>query len=85
MPTQEQVPQIIHAVQQRLSEAARRGVHLAVRQEDSRLEDDWLYVTIMPTQEGERASDYAALMSEIEKELREQGTDHVLLVPAMAD
>ena len=32
-----------------------------------------------------RASDYARLMSQIERELREQGDDKVLLVPALED
>ena len=86
MPTQEQVPEIIQYVQERLEEASQhRGVHLSVEKEDSKLEDDWLYVCVTPTQPGERASDHVDLMSEIELELRKRGTENVLLVPTMAD
>ena len=86
MLTPEQVPEIIAAVQQRLREAAARGgVHLSVSEKDSTFEDDWLYVCVTPDAKGESASDYANLMSDIEKELRKEGTEHVLLVPAIAE
>ena len=83
MPTQQEVPKIVAQVQERLAEAAQRGVHLQVSGE--RLEDDWLYIVITPERPGVRASDHARLMSQIERGLREGGTNQVLLVPAVED
>ena len=83
MPTQAQVPGIVKEVQQRLADAARGGVDLKVTGE--KLEDDWLYVVVAPAKPGVRASDHARLMSEIERDLRQQGNDHVLLVPVLED
>jgi hypothetical protein len=83
MPTQAQVPGIIKEVRQRLADAARGGVDLKVAGE--KLEDDWLYVVVAPARPGVRASDHARLMSDIERELRQQGNDHVLLVPTLED
>ncbi len=86
MPTPEQVPEILAIVQKQLQEAAiHGGVHLSVSEQDSKLEDDWLYVCVTPNEKGERASDYADLMSNIEKDLREKGAEHVLLVPAITE
>ena len=82
MPTMQQVPEIVKKVRERLDDAAKReGVHLKVA--DERLDDEWLYIVVVPTQPGIRASEHARLMSQIERELREQGDDNVLLVPAI--
>ena len=83
MPTQAQVPGIVAEVRQRLADAARQGVDLEVTGE--KLEDDWLYVVVAPAKPRVRASDHARLMSQIERELREEGNDQVLLVPAVED
>ena len=83
MPTQEQVPGIVAEVRQRLADEAQQGVRLKVTGE--RLEDDWLYVVVTPIEAGVRASDHARLMSQIERALRQEGNDHVLLVPALED
>lgn len=83
MPTQEQVPGIVAEVRRRLADVAGQGVHLHVTGE--RLDDDWLYVVVEPNRPGVRASDHARLMSAIERSLRQAGTDHVLLVPALED
>lgn len=83
MPTQAEVPGIVAEVRQRLADAARQGVDLEVT--GDRLEDDWLYVVVAPARPGVRASDHAQLMSQIERELRQQGKDQVLLVPALDD
>ena len=80
MPTQEQVSQIVQEVGERLKQ---EGAGLRVAGE--KLEDDWLYVVITPARKGVRASDHARLMSQIERQLREEGKDHVLLVPALED
>jgi hypothetical protein len=81
MPTEAQVPGIVAEVRQRLAEVASQGVHLQVT--GDRLEDNWLYVAVAPSQPGVRASDHARLMSQIERELRQKGKDRVLLVPAL--
>lgn len=83
MPTQQQVPQIVTEVAQRLAAAAHRGIHLHVSGE--RLDDDWLYVVVTPSKPGVRASDHAALMSQIERDLRQHGIGNVLLVPTLED
>ena len=83
MPTEAQVPGIVEAVRSKLVDAAKRDVRLQVA--SHRLDDDWLYVVVTPTQPGERASDHARLMSEIEKDLRGEGIDHLLLVPTLGE
>jgi hypothetical protein len=51
-----------------------------------RLDDGWLMVAVEPTQPTTiRASEYANLMSAIERELRQTGFDEVLLVPALVE
>jgi hypothetical protein len=81
MPTTQQLSEIVEKVRHRLADAENEGVHLKVAGE--KLDDDWLYVVVVPTKPGVRASDHARLMSQIERELREQGHDRVLLVPAL--
>ena len=83
MLTMQQVPEIVKKVERRLADAEREGVYLRVA--DERLEDDWLYIVVVPTRPGVRASDHARLMTQIERELRQQGDNNVLLVPALDD
>lgn len=83
MPATQDVDQIIKKVEARLREEEANGVHLKV--ESQKLDDDWLYIVVVPTKPGMRASEYARFMSKVERELREQGTDQVLLVPALED
>ena len=83
MPTAAEVPGIVDEVRRRLQAADGQGVPLQVSGE--KLEDDWLYVVVTPTRPGVRASDHARLMSQIERELRQAGTDQVLLVPTLED
>ena len=51
----------------------------------SKSDDDWLYIVVVPSEPGVRALDYAELMSKIERDLRSEGIDNVLLVPALDD
>ena len=81
MPTLQQIDPIVKKIEQQLAQAEARGVYLKVS--DSKLDDDWLYVVVVPKQAGVRASDHARLMSEIERTLRAGGDDRVLLVPAL--
>jgi hypothetical protein len=83
MPTQEQVPEIVKEVRRRLEDMAQQGVYLEVTGE--KLEDDWLYVVVAPARPGMRASDHARVMSQIERELRRDGKDQVLLVPSLEE
>jgi hypothetical protein len=66
-----------------LADAEAEGVHLKVS--DYKLDDDWLYIVVEPAKAGIRASDHANLMSRIERELRKDDIDQVLLVPALKD
>jgi len=83
MPTQAEAPGIVAEVRQRLVEAANQGVHLEVVRD--KLEDDWLYIVVAPSQPGVRALDHANTMAKIERELRQTGKSHVLLVPTLED
>jgi hypothetical protein len=49
----------------------------------SRFDDGWLYLVVEPVQNGERASQHAHLMTEIERTLQKEGFEQVLLVPAV--
>jgi len=83
MPTHAEVPEILVEVRKRLEDVAAKGAHLQVTGE--KLEDDWLYVVVAPSQPGTRALDHAVYMSQIERQLRQQGKEHVLLVPVLED
>ncbi len=83
MPTTTQVTDIVQKVRDRLDDGEKEGIHLKVVSE--KLDDDWLYIVVVPSKTGVRASEYANFMSKIERELRAAGDDHVLLVPALQD
>ncbi len=83
MPTTQQITDIVGKVRQRLAEGEREGVHLKVVGE--KFDDDWLSIVVVPSKAGVRASEYANFMSKIERELRAEGDDNVLLVPALED
>ena len=83
MPVATDTNIIKEKVRDYLVKARRDGVYL--RLVDERFEDNWLYLIIAPEQGGGRASEHARLMARIERDLRAQGYDQVLLVPARAD
>jgi hypothetical protein len=83
MPITHQITDIVEKVRKRLVEGEREGIYLKVVSE--KLDDDWLYIVVVPSKAGVRASDYANFMSKIERELRAEGDDQVLLVPALGD
>jgi hypothetical protein len=83
MPSTTQVTDIVDKVRKRLHDGEKEGIHLKVISE--KLDDDWLYIVVVPSKPGVRASEYANYMSKIERELRAAGDDHVLLVPALQD
>jgi hypothetical protein len=83
MPTIEETSAIVDQVRKRLVEGEKEGVHLTISGE--KLDDEWLYIVVVPAKPGVRASEYANFMARIERELRTAGHDHVLLVPALED
>lgn len=83
MPAEQDRKVIVHRVQQLLTEAMARGVHLKLT--GSRFDDEWLYLVVAPARPEERASQHAHLMTEIERKLLEEGYDQVLLVPAVPE
>jgi len=83
MPTAIQVAPIVEKVNRRLADGEREGIHRKVIRE--KLDEDWLYVVVVPSKPCVRASEYANFMSKAERELRQQGDDNVLLVPALDD
>ncbi len=74
---------IVARVEQWLADAGPAGVHLALGRH--RFDDGWLYLTVAPTHPGERASHHAHRMTEIERTLRREGYDQVLLVPTVPE
>jgi hypothetical protein len=83
MPISHQITDIVEKVKNRLVEAESDGIYLKVSGE--KLDDEWLYIVVVPSKAGVRASEYANSMSKIERELRAAGDDNVLLVPALTD
>ena len=81
--TQEEASDIVNKVKRRLEDAELEGIHLEVTR--SKLDDDWLYIVVVPSKPGVRASEYANYMSRVERELRAAGDDNVMLVPALED
>jgi hypothetical protein len=74
---------ILDAVNQRLDSLPAGGPPLKIS--GSRWEEDWLYVAVVPSRPDVRALDHAEAMSRIERELRREGFDNVLLVPALEE
>lgn len=83
MPAEKDTPMIIARVEALLQDAQTNEVHLELS--GSRFDDGWLYLTVTPTQPGERASQHAHLMTNIERTLRKEGYKQVLLIPALPE
>jgi hypothetical protein len=84
MPTTQQAAtDIVNKVKKRLTDAEQDGIYLMVARH--KLDGDWLYIVVVPSKSGVRASEYANYMSKVERELRAAGDDNVLLVPALED
>ena len=81
--TQQEATDIVNKVKQRLAAAEQQGIYLTVT--GDKLDGDWLYIVVVPSKPGVRASDYANYMSKVERELRAAGDDNVVLVPALED
>jgi hypothetical protein len=86
MRTQAEVDAIIREVRTRLEDRRQAtGMDLHVPPDGYVQDDDWLSVIVTPVAPGMRAYQYVEALGELERELRNRGVDHVLLVPAMAD
>lgn len=73
-------------VQKRLDKKSQNThIKLKVEMDGYVRDDDWLHIVVSPAQKGIRAYQYVEALSEVEKELRADGIDNVLLVPAMGD
>ena len=83
MPAESEKQAIITRVKQLLTEARSDDVHLELAAH--RFDDGWLYLVVAPTHKGERASQHARRMTQIERTLRGEGFDQVLLVPAVPE
>lgn len=83
MPVATDTAPIVGRVKRQLEDARQDGVFLKLTGE--RLDDDWLYLTVELDRPGGRAADHARLMARIERQLRQDGYDQVLLVPALTD
>jgi hypothetical protein len=80
------VKSILGIIQEKLAQRAKRsGIVLNVSSEASRQEDDLLIVVISPALPGVRAYDFVSTLGDVERELKEQGMQNVLLVPALTD
>ena len=81
------VDEVVKKVRERLRAlSADLPTPVELEDQEPRLEDDgWLYLVVQPAKPGVRASDYAFLMARVEKELREEGIDKIVLVPALPD
>lgn len=83
---QNEIDGIVRKVRARLETlSANRRVDLALEDRDYREEDELLYLNVISKRAGIRPSDYAELMAQIEKELRGEHIDNVLLVPAVPE
>ena len=83
MKTMEQIEDIIRRVRSSLTDHNHmQGTDLHVPDDGWVESDDWLYVIIVPASKSVRASAYVEALAELERELRNDGIDHVLLVPA---
>ena len=83
MPAEKDNQAVVARAKQLLAEARGDGVHLDLAAH--RYDDGWLYLIVTPTRKGERASQHAHRMTQIERTLRGEGYDQVLLVPALPE
>lgn len=84
--TEDQIQSVLDTIRDHLkTRSATSDVPLKVEKGAYRQDDEWLVVVVSPARKGIRAYDYVEALGEVEKELRAEGIEHVILVPAMAD
>ena len=80
------IAELLKEVQSLLdAKCKRQNFRLEVPQDGYTIDNDWVNIVVAPAQAGIRAYDYVEILSDVEKELRARGHEHVLLVPALAD
>ncbi len=85
MITEQEIPNVVKNGKERFARKSReRNLDAELYDKDYRLENDWLYLSVSPMRKGE-LTEYAEMLTEIEKELRKEGIDNVLLVPTLPD
>ena len=77
------VSEIVRRAREIIADAERDGVYL--RLVGQVFSDGWLYLVAEPSRPGDLASDRARLMTRIERQLRQDGYDQVLLVPSIPE
>jgi len=86
MRTQSQIDAIIRDVQSRLVSSQKlTGVDLQVPPGGYLEDGGWLNIVVTPVNPGVRAHQYVEALSSIERALRANGIQQVLLVPAISD
>ncbi len=85
MRTQSEIDLILKNVQAKLDARSNRSKVPLKVQPDYLVDDDWLNIVVIPDGPGMRAYEYVETLGEVQKELRADGVDHVLLVPSAAD
>lgn len=83
MPNTQNVESILEKIEKSFSLAVADGIFLKVV--GHKIDDDWLYVIVEPSRPGISASDHANFMSKVERQLRADGDENVLLVPALSE
>lgn len=81
--TPEQVARIVERVETLLQERNKRlAYNLAVPQDGWVQEGEWVNVLVAPDRAGVRGSEFAEVLGAIDEQLRQEGIENVLLVPA---
>ena len=86
MRSQAEIDAVIRDVRSRLdSKRNSTGLNLEVPPDGYVQDDDWLSVIVTPALPGMGAYQYIEMLGELERELKNNGVEHVLLVPAITD
>lgn len=80
MRTPEEINRIVDSVQEHLDKE-----NSPLKVYDKRVDDDWLIIAVRSQQPGIRAYDYVEILSKVENELLNEGTENLILVPALMD
>ena len=78
-----QIPAIAARARALLAAGQQRGIRMELV--DHQLDDGWLYLIVAPTEPGGDAVDDATFMTEVERTLRREGHDQVLLIPSLPE
>ncbi|RPI63316.1 MAG: hypothetical protein EHM48_02690 [Planctomycetaceae bacterium] len=85
--THDEIEELRKHVQELLNMQVRQtGLAFTLKVLDEYIQqEDWLYLVVIPDQQGVRAYDYAKVLTDVENKLRrDEHVEGVLLVPALA-